>query len=701
MDGSMTMGPGGEAGAGSNQARIALIEEWSKRIQEAKTYWEERRFKKMRRDMRFARGDQWPDQAADDDRYIANVVQRQIAARTAAIFAKNPTAIARRRPRQDFAVWDESPVTLLHAKQAIEQSMAAGMPPPPEAMAVVQDVEQGARQRRLYDRMARTLEILFHYYLNEGVPRFKIQAKQLIRRVRTCSVGYVKLGFQRIMKPSPDTEAKILDISDRLAKMERLSHELQKNELQDNEAEMEELRLMLADLQAQPMMLLREGLVFDFPKATSIIIDPGCTQLRGFVGARWIAQEFLFTPEKVAEIYGRDIKCGCKDGQEGFTPHQINGKKARAGSAKSLAAVYEIYDMDSQLKLTICVGHKEFMEEPASPDVFLEQFHPFFALTFNDVEDEEDPYPPSDVEILRPMQMEINRAREAVREHRIGNRPAWVGAKGLFTETDKAKLGSHAAHEFLELDAIPATSDVDIKTKLQAKPVQPIDPATYETETVFTDILRTSGDQEANLGGTSNSTATESSIAENSRMSSIQSNTDDLDEFLTDLARASGQIMLLNLNEQTVKQIAGPGAVWPTMNRMEVAQEIQLEIVAGSSGRPNRAMKVQTMERLMPLAFQTPGFNPTWALKKLLREMDDDIDMTDAIIDGLPSIVAQNAMQKPNTGNPASEPTAQGGAGGAPPQPQTAPASAGASQPQTMGDNRAPGGKSALPGAAY
>ena len=61
-------------------------------------------------------------------------------------------------------------------------------------------------------------------------------------------------------------------------------------EVFEHQAEMEELRLSMADLMATPEVIVREGLVFDFPDSTSIIVDPRCKQLRGFVGARWIAQ---------------------------------------------------------------------------------------------------------------------------------------------------------------------------------------------------------------------------------------------------------------------------------------------------------------------------------------------------------------------------------------------------------------------------
>src|SRR5690606_34048623 len=119
------------------------------------------------------------------------------------------------------------------------------------------------------------------------------------------------------------------------------------------------------------------------------------------------------------------------------------------------------------------------------------------------------------------------------------------------------------------------------------------------------------GDQQANLGPTSGATATESAIAENSRSSGLSSETDELDDFLTMLARACGQLLLLEMSAETVKRIAGPGAVWPEFSRQEVADEIYLEILAGSSGRPNRQLRINAIERTGNILVQVPGIRPT------------------------------------------------------------------------------------------
>lgn len=621
---------------------------WLDRIQNAKKHFEPV-FKQMRDDMRFARGKQWE---GDNKQYVANLTQRHIRQRVSAIYAKNPTFAATRRKRIEYTVWDGDQGTLQAAMQQVAQAMSVGQPAPELAQAILADVQQAKQNRQRTDRICKTLEILFRHQLTEARPSFKKQMKQLVRRVLTCKVGYVKLGYQRIMGQSEKLISEIKDHRSQIEQIEMLTANLQDGLIQEGSAQLDELKLALESMQGKKDVTVREGLVFDFPKATNIIIDPECTQLNGFVGASWIAEEMMLTKEEIQKIYNVDL--GTK-----FTSYtKGGGKKSKndSGSAK----VYVIYDIDAQLKLTVCEGYPDFLSH-GEPELQLEQFHPYFALTFNDLEDEDDIYPPSDIELIRPMQMEHNRSREGLREHRVANRPAFVGAKGVLSPDDKDKLSSHDVNELLELD-IPR--DVDIRTILQPKPNNPIDPAVYDTSYLFEDIQRTMGSQEADFGGTSGATATEASISEGSRVSSVQDCIDELDEFMSEMAREAGQVLIRETDIETVKRICGDGAIWPEYTQDELVDEIYLEIRAGSSGRPNRAMQIANIERVAPFIIQTPNLNPEWWLKQLLTNVDESIDIDDAIISGLPSIVSMNSNAQASTGNPATDPNAQGANGG-------------------------------------
>jgi hypothetical protein len=708
-----------------DKGRAELVKDWCDRIEEAKKFWCEKSFDGMRQRAAFVRGKQWRagesgNFEAGGDRYTANITLRHINQRVASIYAKNPKVVARPRPKMHYLAWDGTEEMLLAAatthqileqQQAMQQAgagmgmpgaapAAPGMPGAPMAMPmpaptmdaqtaeqVLKDYQDGRAMRSLYTKMGRSLELVAQYALDEPIPKFKTQAKQLVRRVLTCGVGYVKLGYQRVKKATPDIDAKIKDVTARLSHIEQLMAGVTDGTYEAESKEAAELQLNLEALRKQQEIILREGVVFGFPKAWAIIPDPGVTQIKGFVGARWLAEEFLFTPEQVQEIYKIDV--GKK--YTAHTPRGTRGDRRRKNN--DVCAVYEVYDLIGQVKFTVCLGYPDFLEAPTQPDVELEQFHPYYALTFNDVEDDEEasPMPPGDAELLEPMQVEYNRSREGMRVHRIANRPGYISPKGLFGENTKMALASHADHEIMEHDM---PRDTDVSKALQPKPTIPIEQTMYDTEHLYVDIQRVGGRQSANLGGTSNATATEVGVAEQSRSEGDQSNVDDLDEFLTDVMRGVGQILLLNMDEQTVKKIAGPGAVWPALNRQKVVEELCLEIKAGSSGRPNRQGRMMAIEKTTPYILQTPGFKPRKVAELLLAEIDETLEIEEFYDEGAPSIVAMNGARKAVEGQ-SPTPDAQGAEGAAnAPKPQQSPAA-------TQNLNPAPGAAPAPAPATY
>jgi hypothetical protein len=51
------------------------------------------------------------------------------------------------------------------------------------------------------------------------------------------------------------------------------------------------------------------------------------------------------------------------------------------------------------------------------------------------------------------------------------------------------------------------------------------------------------------------------------------------------------------MSEEQVKAIVGPGAVWPHLTLADIADEIFLEVEAGSTGKPNQAVEINNWKR--------------------------------------------------------------------------------------------------------
>ncbi|HIF38505.1 MAG TPA: hypothetical protein EYQ69_04685, partial [Gemmatimonadetes bacterium] len=392
--------------------REALVSLLIDRVKGAKEY-HSKAFKQMKIDMdavyKGYTGNNW-----DEEKYVANILQRHVAQRTSALYAKNPKPVATRRKRMDYEVWDGQEESMAKALATVTKLKMQGGEPDQQAQAIIDDRAKVKVERSRMDKVAKCLEMLFEYFMDEQHPTFKSQMKALVRRVITTSVGFVKVGYQREMDRLPDISSKMSDVQAQVDHLRRIASEAEKGDIEQDDAEMEELMLSLEALQKEPLTIIQEGLVFDFPECDSIIVDPLCRLLRGFVGASWVAHEMYLSAEEIKEIYDVDVQdnylsydmrgnqTGVKAGQSNYNHFGSNVDNVRDG----LALVWEIYDKNAGLLYIVCDGHNDFLSEPEAPPIKLETFWPFFALSFNEIEHKELLYPPSDIKLLAPMQHE-------------------------------------------------------------------------------------------------------------------------------------------------------------------------------------------------------------------------------------------------------------------------------------------------------
>lgn len=660
----------GTEATGNRDGECAVVKEWLAKVKSAKKHYE-KDFKRMDTCMDIAAlgaKQEW----IDDDNYVVPILVRHINQSVSQLYAKNPKASVKRKKRLLNTVWDGTLASLELAQATMQSAVTEDAADPNvarQAELVMKDAQQVKAYNMMLDRTAQTMELLFEHYIGEQEFNYKQQLKALVRRTKTVGVGYIKLGYQRIMEPSPEITARISDVTSQIAEVEQLIKEVEDGKGTDLEATKEKLSTTLKSLQSQEALVLREGPVLDFPRHDAVIIDPECSHLKSLAGANWVDYEYRLSSRDIQKIFGVDVEQGRDvDARVEDDDDLVD----MIYDAPTKHSVHEVWDKESRQCFTVCEGHKYYLKPPAEPDVYVEKFFNLFPLVFNEIEHKKKLYPNSDVWNARHTQMEYNRNRESLREHRIANRPYYIASSAIEDE-ELDKLAEHDAHEVIQLTQLQIGQKAE--DILQRGPTAPIDPNLYEVEMLFTDMLRTVGAQEANMGGTSNSTATESSIAEQSRSTAQSDHVDDLDDVLSNVSKAMGHLMLVELPKETVQEIVGPGAVWPEIpaTREEIAKDLSLEVKAGSSGRPNRAADLANLERAIPYVMQIPGMRPEPLLRRYLDLLD--IDAEEAISAGLPSITAMNTREGQSgglggaqgaapTGNAATDPNAQGGAGG-------------------------------------
>lgn len=654
----------------------ATVKLWRKRIKDAKAYYEPD-FKRMRENMLFAAGIQWQGQESIDDkqdRYIANFTTAHVNAKVASLYATNPTCEAKLRKRMIYKIWDGSVEMEQSAMMAMQQSAMTGMPDL-QAQAILQDIQQGQQWEKLLKRVGQTLEILYEYQCDNQSPSFKKQMKQLVRRTVTTGVGYVRMNFVRSFDHILSSSLTDDSLAFRMKRAKAIMAGIADDEIDENDPRVEQLRLLLESVQSSVQQGdatdVDERIEFDFPSSTSIIVDQKCKSIKGFVGAEWIAQQYIMPLDTANSYFGLTGENAVKVGGE-FVQYaddctelpRPSGEDKPVDFAKTpMGCFWEVFDYTTKEHFFICDGWKWYVQAPKPVEPSLKGFWPVFALTFNDVEIEPGQkvhiYPPSDVQLIKPMQKERNRSRQELREHRKVNRPFFWTQQGWAAEDDLDKFANHETGELIQLKGNPTNGD-------QSNAIghwvgQPIDQNMYSTQPLDEDTRIAVGSnqvqQQANISHTA---ATPAAIQEQARMSGVSSNVDDLDDLLSELAQAGGEIALREFSPQTVLRIAGQGAALPDQNREDFINCIYLDIVAASSGRPNKAIDVSNAQQIVPMMLQA-GANPWGIIKYMVKVLDANLDVADFAPTMPPIAPAQVPNNAPQQGTPGAVGTQRNG----------------------------------------
>lgn len=661
----------------SSGSAEAMVKLWTQRITKAKEKWKAD-FDRMRENMDFVAGLQWPGQyKIRSEKYIVNMTLRAVNQGVASLYAKDPKVSAKRRDRLDFKLWDGKQETILQAMQIQQMAAMHGLPMPPDVMAMLNDYQQGKMRHSVIDGIGKTLEVVCQYQMDSQQPSFKTQMKQLVRRVNVCGVGYIKVKFERDYEPGLTQSETRMSVMDRAKMARAIIEKMEKGEITEDSAEVQQLKSLVESLGVSQLdyegVEVKERLVFDFPQATSIIPDPACRALKGFVGAKWVVEEFYYPLEFVNAFFEKDIQIGgeLKTFQNGkMDESNLSTNQSVEDKSSVKIRLWEVTNLEDKSRFMICDGYCEFVVAPELLDPVTKGFWQIVPVTFNDIEVEDGCkatiFPPSSVDLIYSSQVQWNQVRHRLANHRKANAPKFVFAEGTLSEEDLDRLAEAEDQAFVGLKSVPPGTDP--AKVIMALQVPDIKPELYDTKPISEDVLLSTGQQEANMGPAQpDVTATVGTIAEQSRMSVAASDVDGLDDSLSDVFRCGGEMLLREMSSDVVKQIAGIGAIWPDLNKEEFINEISLEVVAASSGRPNKAIDVANWQRIAPL-LQAAGANPQAIIRESVKRLDDRLDPTEFFPLPVPMMNAAPTDQSgqpspvgggPKTPNPRQQP--QGG----------------------------------------
>ena len=648
-------------------------------------------FKRIREDQTFAAGKQWPKDYTprlDDmhvEGYVGDVIQQMLNRKTSTLYAKNPTVEAAVRPRIEFSVWDGDQATIDGARAILDQAApiqaqaaalnAKGIPTPPEpdevvhARMIVADYEAGMARRAMLKRIADTATLLIQNQWDNQTPSLLVSAKQLTTRILTSRVGYIKVMYRREMDPNPASEG-VTNMADKLALVRNYLQRVADPDFDPTGPEAKEMELVVAEVQADlqnpdQSIVRTEGVVYDFPPATSIIIDRRCKSLREFAGARRIAHEVFYTVEECETKFGISLRdTGARFYTDDGTPGQKNRNYIELNDTRSdqektpkYVCVFDVEDRTTGLNYIVCDGVKDFLQPPEEREPIVRRFWSIVPVVFNVQEVEfNDPeadvtiFPRSDVRLAMPMQVDINKAGEGLREHRTANRPCWIAVKDKFAPNDFEKLASpRSAHTCLALEGLKDGEKVS--DYVQPLPTVAITPELYSTAAAMQAMMDATGVQAADLGQQRpDEKATGQQIAAQQKANSDGSNVDDLDTSLSTVGQMTFEMLIQEMPSATVKQLIGQGATWPDLRsqRLATMSEIYVSIAAGSSGRPNQALEVQNFQQIGPqLAslMHAEGLSLVPLIKEGVRRLGDKLEVDDFLQRSPMAMAAQQAQQ--------------------------------------------------------
>lgn len=569
---------------------------------------------------------------------------------------------------------------------------------------------------------AKTLEIVVKRLWRDG--GLKKAMKKVVRSSLSVGPGWLKAPWLTDTRQDPDVQTALNDMRDNLAAVVAKQREITAIETGQEGIEIppgvdvlaikrRELQDLINGLESKVEVVVRKGLVCDFVRAENITVSLDVEDICDYLEASWIAHDFYIRKSELIEKYPdlepADLKAATCYKQkkpddslslEGVD--RIEGTRADDASAytkseggasastlpnglKEIEFVHVIEfwcRKDNHIR-TVVEGVKKWARRPFVPSVASSRFYAFFLVAFFPVDGER--HPQSLSWRLRKLQEEYAASRSAWRLTRERSIPGTIANGSLLRPEDARKIEGATHQEIIVVE--PENPTTPLSDIFIEKPVAKVDPAVFDNSLIIGDMEKISGVQEAlTTSQTIQKTATQADIEQTGFLSRSSSLRDVVEEMLADLAIYTVEGALQVLTTSEAQRYAGEECFWPEgLPREEILRLVDIDIEAGSTGRPNQeaereawAIALPQIEKMIVSVLQarSMGNEPLAQIyielvRETLRRWEDRIDVERFVplLEALAPTTAPGV--DPLTGAPmAGEPEGEGGgvgADGAPP----------------------------------
>ncbi|MFA1686555.1 hypothetical protein ACDY99_23985 [Achromobacter dolens] len=564
--------------------------------------------------------------------------------------------------------WDKDPDTQEFVDPRANLIFATAQATLPNIYARNPDVSVTGTWRNKDVRLfCETLETVLSKQMR--MAKLKSRMKMSVLAAMTEYFGIVKMTYQRDIERDPLVMQRINDAQDNLVQLDNLIQQAEDPQSRgDAELKKRELEEQLRGLEAKSEVIRSEGLVLDRVLPENLIIDDGVVEFDDYPNADWMIQEVPMARGRAQGLYKVNLskakaykpiarQMGEGKGGRGADGggRLMSGDMQQAGDDEEVICILEIWDRTSQLVYTMADGCNFFCREPYPVDKAGQRWFPFFILPYAVLPGQF--VAPCLVDLTEKLQNEYNDTRDKFAAHRELNQPGWIAAadanmKTLKRHTD-AMLGEVV---LIDPDGKP------LNQVIQPKQSIPVNPADYDTGPIRVDWEQVTGLQDAARSTVVQpKTATEASIMQQSLSGRTAEFRDKLEDLLQEMDECAAQILLQELSPAQVERYTGqhkmgvepdpmnPGAMiqvieepaydWPQLSRDQIFDMVEINIVAGTTGAPDKTQAQETWAKIFPMvqqllvqimqiSAQGGDYSPLKALlRETLHRFDDRIDV--------------------------------------------------------------------------
>lgn len=547
----------------------------------------------------------------------------------------------------------------------------AALPAPPPPVAPKPDLTMV--------KFSETLELVIQQLWKDG--NLKKSGKKGVRSALSVGPGWLKATMLTQKIPSPQLDQELSTQTDMLARIQAAKEKLTEGDTTEQDADELAIQEKITGLNARLAKKKRYGMMIDSCRAEDITVSLDVSDLSDYKEAGWIANDIYVKKDtlstrfegfdeddcKAATVYyqrntptdkaGGTDTLGTSEGQEigVFAKAEQNGSGG-SGKQVEFVKIIEIWDRTDGLVRTIVEGVKKWAVEPYPPPQATKRFYSFFYMAFYPVDGER--HPQSLSWRLYKLQDEYSSCRSNERVARERSVPGILFNSEVLDHDEAKKLSEGVIGEYT---AIKVAAETPLQNVFIAKPTTPFNEKLYNTEPILSDMERVSGVQEAlsQAEAPDRETATAANIKKAGFQSRTSADRDVLEDMLDDMAEYTAECAIQECPLSWVQRVAGKRAFWlgpddvsgtPGMDVEDLLTMVEVEIDAGTTGKPNADADKQVWAQFLPLleksllqirAMQAgdPGLAEALiqVLRETLKRLDDRLDIDEFIPQGVPT----------------------------------------------------------------